>query len=92
MVDILALVLHHIMPEACFQHDEQAALVAVELAEGVASKTYVLYLLHRLIDGKTIGGPGIVTPQWLLLHLEPEADVERYDGLRAHTAGGHLAA
>ena len=48
MVDILALVLHH---------DEQAVLVAVEmaLAEGVATKTHVLNLLHRLIDGKTIG-------------------------------------
>ena len=51
MVDILALVLHH---------DEQAVLVAVEmaLAEGVPTKTHVLNLLHRLIDGKTIGGPG----------------------------------
>ena len=58
MVDILALVLHH---------DEQAMLVAVEmaLAEGVATKTHVLNLLHRLIDGKTIGGPDIDTPQAL---------------------------
>jgi hypothetical protein len=32
MVDILALVLHHVMPKACFQHDEQAVLVAVEMA------------------------------------------------------------
>ncbi len=32
MADILALVLHHVMPEACFQHDEQAVLVAVEMA------------------------------------------------------------
>jgi len=31
-VDILALVLHHVMPKACFQHDEQAVLVAVEMA------------------------------------------------------------
>ncbi len=52
MADILALVLHH---------DEQAVLVAVEmaLAEGVAPKTHVLNLLHRLIDGKTTGGPDI---------------------------------
>jgi hypothetical protein len=58
MVEILALVLHHVMPETCFQHDEQAVLVAVEmaLAEGVATKTHVLNLLHRLIDGKAIGG------------------------------------
>ena len=39
MVDILALVLHH---------DEQAVLTAVELAlaEGVATKTHVLNILH----------------------------------------------
>ena len=84
MVDILALVLHH---------DEQAVLVAVEmaLAEGVATKTHVLNLLHRLIDGKTSGGPGIDTPQALTLRREPKADVERYDGLRAQIAGGRHA-
>ena len=45
MVEILALVL---------QHDEQAVLCAVELAleAGVATKTHVLNLLHRLTDGK----------------------------------------
>ncbi len=84
MVDILALVLHH---------DEQAVLVAVEmaLAEGVATKTHVLNLLHRLIDGKTTGGPDIDMPQALILQREPEANVERYDGLRARTAGGRHA-
>ena len=46
MVEILALVL---------QHDEQAVLVAVEMAleAGVPTKTHVLNLLHRLVDGKT---------------------------------------
>ena len=84
MVDILALVLHH---------DEQAVLVAVEmaLAEGVATKTHVLNLLHRLVDGKTIGGPDIDTPQALILRREPKANIERYDGLRASTAGGRHA-
>lgn len=84
MVDILALVLHH---------DEQAVLVAVEmaLAEGVATKTHVLNLLHRLVDGKTIGGPDIDTPQALILRREPKANVERYDGLRTSTAGGRHA-
>lgn len=84
MVDILALVLHH---------DEQAVLTAVELAlaEGVATKTHVLNLLHRLIDGKTIGGPDIDTPQALILRREPKANVERYDGLRAKIAGGRHA-
>ncbi len=56
MVDILALVL---------QHDEQAVLTAVEwaLADGIATKTHVLNLLHRLIDGKITGEPDIITPQ-----------------------------
>ena len=93
MVDILALVLHHVMPKACFQHDEQAMLVVVEMAiaEGIATKTHVLNLLHRLIDGKTIGGPDIDTPQALALRSEPKANVERYDGLRAQTTGGRHA-
>jgi transposase len=84
MADILALVLHH---------DEQAVLVAVEmaLAEGVATKTHVLNLLHRLIDGKTSNGPRIDTPQALILRREPTADVERYDSLRAQIAGGRHA-
>jgi transposase len=84
MVDILALVL---------QHDEQAVLCAVELAldAGVPTKTHVLNLLHRLVDGKTTGGPPIDTPQALILRREPRADVERYDDLRARSAGGRHA-
>jgi hypothetical protein len=84
VVDILALALHH---------DEQAVLIAVQLAlaEGVATKTHVLNLLHRLIDGKTTGGPDIDTPQALILRREPKANVERYDGLRGQTAGGRHA-
>ena len=75
MVDILALVLHH---------DEQVVLKAVEmaLAAGVPTKTHVLNVLHRLVDGKTTDGPDIDTPQALTLRQEPRADVERYDGLR----------
>ena len=47
MVEILALVLHH---------DEQAVLAAVELAleSGAASKTHILNVLHRLLDGKPV--------------------------------------
>lgn len=84
MVDILALVLHH---------DEQAVLVAVEmaLAEGVATKTHVLNLLHRLIDRKATDGPNIDTPQALALNLEPKANVERYDDLRTRNVGGNHA-
>jgi hypothetical protein len=84
MVDILARVLHH---------DEQAVLTAVELAlaEGVPTKTPVLNLLHRLVDGKVVGGPPLDTPQALILRREPKANVERYDGLRAQIAGGRHA-
>jgi hypothetical protein len=84
MVDVLALVLHH---------DEQAVLTAVEmaLAAGVPTKTHVLNLLHRLVDGKVIGGPPLDTPQALILRREPKANVERYDGLRAQIAGGRHA-
>ena len=75
MVDILALVL---------QHDEDAVLLAVEMAleTGVPTKTHVLNLLHRLVDGKSIVPPTIDAPQALMLTNEPEANVERYDALR----------
>jgi transposase len=74
MVEILALVLHH---------EEQAVLVAVELAleDGVPSKMHILNRLHRLVDGKTTP-PVITAPQALTLANEPKADVERYDTLR----------
>lgn len=75
MVEILALVLHH---------DEQAVLCAVEmaLAAGVPTKTHILNLLHRLVDGKAPTVPPINAPQALSLTCEPKADVERYDTLR----------
>jgi hypothetical protein len=75
MVEILALVL---------QHDEQAVLTAVELAleAGAPSKTHILNLLHRLVDGKPITAPVLQAPQALTLAAEPRADVERYDALR----------
>lgn len=84
MADILALVLHH---------DEQVVVRAVELAldAGVATKTHVLNLLHRLIDGKTTDGPDIDTPHALTLLHEPKAKVERYDGLRVRIVGGRHA-
>src|ERR1700729_2017739 len=66
MVEVLALVLHH---------DEQAVLVAVELAleDGVPSKTHIINRLHRLVDGKTTP-PVITAPQALTLANEPKAD------------------
>jgi hypothetical protein len=75
MVEILALVL---------QHDEQAVLCAVEMAlsAGVPTKTHILNLLHRLVDGKAPTVPPVDAPQALVLTQEPRADVERYDALR----------
>ena len=56
MVEILSLVL---------QHDEQAVLAAVEMAlqAGVATKTHILNLLHRLTDGAASQVPPIEAPQ-----------------------------
>jgi hypothetical protein len=75
MVEILSLVL---------QHDERAVLCAVELAleAGAPTKTHILNILHRLVDGKAPGGPIIDAPQALSLRQEPRADVDRYDTLR----------
>ena len=84
MVDILALVL---------QHDEQAVLCAVEMAlqDGVPTKTHVLNLLHRLIDGKSLTPPTISAPQALTLTNEPKANVERYDALRTAAEVRHAS-
>ncbi len=75
MVEILALVLHH---------DEQAVLCAVEVAldAGVPTKTHILNLLHRLVDGKDTQVALIDAPQALALRQEPKANVARYDTLR----------
>jgi hypothetical protein len=75
MVEILSLVLHH---------DEQAVLCAVELAleAGVPTKTHILNILHRLLDGKGATPPRIDAPQALILRHEPKANVARYDTLR----------
>jgi transposase len=76
MVDILALVLHH---------DENAVLVAVEMAleAGNPSKPHILNLLGRLLE---IPRPAPVRPpEGLELTLEPEANVSRYDRLREAT-------
>ena len=75
MVEILALVL---------QHDEEIVLCAVDMAlkAGVPTKTHILNLLHRLIDGKPMVPPTVQAPQALALITEPLANVERYDALR----------
>ena len=84
MVEILALVL---------QHDEQAVLAAVELAleAGAPTKTHILNLLHRLIDGKPIDPPAVKPPNALTLTTEPRANVERYDALRKVREARHAS-
>ncbi len=75
MVDILSLVLHH---------DEDDVLCAVDLAldAGVPTKTHILNLLHRLIDGKRADLPEVDPPDALALETSPKANVDRYDDLR----------
>jgi transposase len=84
MVDILALVL---------QHDEQAVLAAVELAlaAGAPTKTHILNLLHRLVDGKPTSTPPVDAPQALMLNAEPQANIERYDALRQAGEARHAS-
>ncbi len=55
MVEILSTVL---------QHDEQVVLEAVDLARaaGVPTKTHILNLLHRLIDGSPLSTPTVPAP------------------------------
>jgi len=75
MVDILSLVL---------QHNEEDVLRAVDLAleAGVPTKTHILNLLHRLIDRKPTEHPEVDPPEALALQTTPEANLDRYDGLR----------
>jgi len=84
MVDILSLVLHH---------DEQAVLCAVQMAleAGVPTKTHVLNLLHRLVDGTPTDQPDVTPPAALTLRNEPEANVARYDGLRSTGGTRHAS-
>lgn len=73
MVEILALVMFH---------DEKMVLSAVRQAldVGAPSKQIVLNILSRLLDGTP--PPRIIAPQALILKVEPQADVSRYDKLR----------
>jgi len=84
MVEALALVL---------QHDEQAVLTAVEMAleAGAPTKTHILDLLHRLVDGKPMDAPPLKAPQALTLTTEPQANVERYDALRKVREARHAS-
>jgi transposase len=74
MVDVLALVL---------LHDEMDVLTAVELAleTGAPSKQMVINILSRLLEGSPM--PPVEIPPALALHIEPLANVTRYDNLRS---------
>jgi hypothetical protein len=52
-----------------FQHDEQAVLRAVEMAldAGVPTKTNLLNLLNRLVDGTPTDQPDVTPPSVLSL-------------------------
>ena len=70
-----------------------AVLSAVDMAlkSGVPTKTHVLNLLHRLVDGKSSTPPTIDAPQALTLTNEPKANVERYDALRKNAEVRHAS-
>jgi len=55
------------------------------LEAGVPTKTHVLNLLHRLVDGTPSDQRDVTPPSRLALITEPEANVSRYDGLRGGT-------
>jgi hypothetical protein len=50
--------------------------------DGAPTKTHVLNLMHRLIDGKSAEVGKVEAPQALTLAKGPRADVERYEALR----------
>src|SRR3546814_20959253 len=52
------------------------------LEAGVPTKTHIINLLYRLVDGKPISTPPVTAPQALKLVSETMANVERYDDLR----------
>lgn len=81
------------MPRPQYQRLATAVLSAVELAleAGVPTKTHVLNLLHRLIDGKSFVPPTVAAPQALTLTNEPKANVERYDDLRKTVEARHAS-
>jgi len=68
-------------------------LAAVEMAleAGVPTKTHILNLLHRLVDGKSTVIAPVEAPQALVLGKEPQANVERYDTLRADKEVRHAS-
>jgi len=68
-------------------------LTAVELAleAGAPTKTHILNVLHRLVDGKPVDAPPVNPPNALTLTIEPQANVERYDALRKAREARHAS-
>jgi hypothetical protein len=68
-------------------------LTAVELAleAGAPTKTHILNLLHRLVDGKPTDAPPVKPPNALTLTTEPQANVERYGALRRRKEARHAS-
>ena len=68
-----------------------AVLAAVELAReaGAPTKTHILNLLHRLVDGKPTNAAPVKPPNALTLTTEPQANVERHDALRKAREARH---
>ena len=50
--------------------------------EATPTKTHILNVLHRLVDGKPVDAPPVKPPGALTLTTEPQANVGRYDALR----------
>ena len=63
----------------------------LHLEAGAPTKTHILNLLHRLVDGRPTDTPTIKAPEALTLTTEPRADVERYDALRKVREARHAS-
>ena len=74
------------LPGACLARPQNVCTTT-----GAPTKTHILNLLHRLVDGKPMDTPPIKAPQALTLTNEPQANVERYDALRKAREARHAS-
>ena len=84
MVEIVALVLHHVMPEACLRHGAEAVLCAMELVREAGGPPG--RMCSTCCTGWSTNAPRtrprVAPPSGLALAEDPRADVQRHDGLR----------
>jgi hypothetical protein len=68
-------------------------VLAVELAleARAPTKTHILNLLHRLVDGKPMDAPSVKAPHALALTTGPQANVEHNDALRKAREARHAS-